>query len=82
MTNPSATSERYSYQNEPTWSRSEKAVARAAFDAALGLNRRSSRRSRCKARHVFFGLGRTDVPLGCLRLGAIEKKMQSQCSVQ
>ncbi len=36
MTNPSATSERYSYQNEPTWSRSEKAVARAAFDAALG----------------------------------------------
>src|SRR5206468_5440822 len=26
----------YPYQNEPTWSRSEKAVARAAFDAALG----------------------------------------------
>jgi hypothetical protein len=25
----------YPYQNEPTWSKSEKAIARAAFDAAL-----------------------------------------------
>ncbi|HVR25100.1 MAG TPA: hypothetical protein VMU26_17475 [Candidatus Polarisedimenticolia bacterium] len=25
----------YPYQNEPTWSRSEKAIARTAFDAAL-----------------------------------------------
>ncbi len=35
MTSPSATQDRYPYQNEPTWSRSEKTVARAAFDAAL-----------------------------------------------
>jgi Photoprotection regulator fluorescence recovery protein len=26
----------YPYQNEPTWSKSEKAIARTAFDAALG----------------------------------------------
>jgi hypothetical protein len=36
MTNPSATPVSYPCQNEPTWSKSEKAVARAAFDAALG----------------------------------------------
>ena len=36
MTSSSATQERYPYQNEPTWSKPEKAVARAAFDAALG----------------------------------------------
>ena len=35
MTSPSATQDRYPYQNEPTWSRSEKAIARKAFDAAL-----------------------------------------------
>ena len=35
MTGPSATQDSYPYQNEPIWSRSEKAVARAAFDAAL-----------------------------------------------
>ena len=34
MTSPSATQESYPYQNEPIWSRSEKTVARAAFDAA------------------------------------------------
>jgi hypothetical protein len=36
MTSPSATQESYPYQNEPIWSRSEKAIARTAFDAALG----------------------------------------------
>ena len=36
MTNPSATQDSYPYQNEPIWSRSEKAIARTAFDAALG----------------------------------------------
>ena len=36
MTSPSATPEHYPYQNEPIWSRSEKAIARKAFDAALG----------------------------------------------
>jgi hypothetical protein len=36
MTSPSATPNRYPYQNEPVWSRSEKALARKAFDAALG----------------------------------------------
>ena len=36
MTSPSATPDRYPYQNEPIWSSSEKAVARKAFDAALG----------------------------------------------
>jgi hypothetical protein len=36
MTSPSATQDRYPYQNEPTWSRSERAIARTAFDAALG----------------------------------------------
>jgi hypothetical protein len=36
MTNPSATQDSYPYQNEPVWSRSEKAIARRAFDAALG----------------------------------------------
>ena len=35
MTSPSATQGSYPYQNEPTWSRSEKTVARTAFDAAL-----------------------------------------------
>lgn len=30
--NPNA----YPYKNEPTWSRSENAIARTAFDAALG----------------------------------------------
>ena len=34
MTTPSATQDRYPYQNEPIWSSSEKAVARTAFDAA------------------------------------------------
>ena len=36
MTSPSAKLNRYPYQNEPNWSRSEKALARKAFDAALG----------------------------------------------
>ena len=36
MTSPSATQDRYPYQNEPIWSRSEKVIARTAFDAALG----------------------------------------------
>ena len=35
MNSPSATQNTYPYQNEPTWSKSEKAIARAAFDAAL-----------------------------------------------
>ncbi len=36
MTSPSATPDRYPSQNEPIWSRSEKTIARTAFDAALG----------------------------------------------
>ena len=36
MTSQSATHDRYPYQNEPIWSRSEKTIARKAFDAALG----------------------------------------------
>ena len=36
MTSPSATQDSYPYQNEPIWSRSEKIIARTAFDAALG----------------------------------------------
>jgi hypothetical protein len=36
MTSPSAIQDRYPYQNEPNWSRSEKIIARKAFDAALG----------------------------------------------
>ena len=36
MSSPSATQDRYPYQNAPIWSRSEKIVARKAFDAALG----------------------------------------------
>ena len=35
MSSPSATQDTYPYQNEPTWSKSEKAIARTAFDAAL-----------------------------------------------
>ena len=35
MSSPSATPNMYPYQNEPTWSKSEKAIARTAFDAAL-----------------------------------------------
>ena len=35
MTSPSATQDRYPYQNEPIWSRSEKRIARTVFDAAL-----------------------------------------------
>ena len=36
MTSPSATQHAYPYQNEPTWSKSEKTIARTTFDAALG----------------------------------------------
>jgi hypothetical protein len=36
MPSPSATQDSYPYQNEVIWSRSEKAIARKAFDAALG----------------------------------------------
>jgi hypothetical protein len=36
MTSPTANQDRSPYQNEPIWSRSEKAIARKAFDAALG----------------------------------------------
>ena len=36
MSSPSATPNMYPYQNEPIWSRSEKNIARQAFDAALG----------------------------------------------
>jgi hypothetical protein len=36
MTSPSANQNSYPYQNEPIWSRSEKIIARTAFDAALG----------------------------------------------
>jgi hypothetical protein len=35
MTSQSATQHSYPYPNEPTWSKSEKAIARTAFDAAL-----------------------------------------------
>jgi Photoprotection regulator fluorescence recovery protein len=35
MSGPSATPNKYPYPHEPTWSRSEKAIARAVFDAAL-----------------------------------------------
>ena len=35
MSSPSATRNTYPYHNEPTWSKSEKAIARTAFDAAL-----------------------------------------------
>jgi hypothetical protein len=36
MTIPSATQHTYPYHNEPIWSKSEKLIARKAFDAALG----------------------------------------------
>ena len=36
MSNPAAPQSSYPYQDEPTWSKSEKAIARTAFDAALG----------------------------------------------
>ena len=35
MSGPSATPNRYPYQNELKWSKSEKAIARTVFDAAL-----------------------------------------------
>ena len=35
MSSPFAPQDSYPYQNEPTWSKLEKAIARAAFDAAL-----------------------------------------------
>jgi Photoprotection regulator fluorescence recovery protein len=35
MISPPATQDSYLYQDEPIWSRSEKALARKAFDAAL-----------------------------------------------
>ncbi len=35
MSSPSATQNTYPYENEPKWSKSEKAIARTAFDAAL-----------------------------------------------
>jgi hypothetical protein len=36
MTIPPATQHIYPYQNDPIWSKSEKLIARTAFDAALG----------------------------------------------
>jgi len=36
MNSPSANQNNYPYRNEPTWSKSEKVIARRAFDAALG----------------------------------------------
>jgi len=36
MNSPTATQQNYPHQNEPIWSRSEKALVRKAFDAALG----------------------------------------------
>jgi Photoprotection regulator fluorescence recovery protein len=36
MSSPSVNHDLYPYQNQPTWSKSEKAIARTAFDAALG----------------------------------------------
>jgi hypothetical protein len=35
MSGPCATQNTYPNQNEPTWSKSEKAIARTAYDAAL-----------------------------------------------
>ena len=35
MSSPSATQNTYPYPNEPTWSKSEKAIARTVFDAVL-----------------------------------------------
>jgi len=35
MSSPSVNQKTYPWQNEPTWSKSEKAIARTAFDAAL-----------------------------------------------
>src|SRR3954467_2860100 len=35
MSSPSVNQNTYPWQNEPTWSKSEKAIARKAFDAAL-----------------------------------------------
>ena len=35
MNSPSVSQRRYTQQNEPAWSRSEKAIAHKAFDAAL-----------------------------------------------
>jgi hypothetical protein len=35
MPSQSVTQDRYPYQNEPTWSNSEKVIARTAFDTAL-----------------------------------------------
>lgn len=36
MSSPSTSQDTYPWQNEPMWSKSEKAIARRAFDAALG----------------------------------------------
>ena len=36
MSSPSMSQDTYPWQNEPMWSKSEKAIARKAFDAALG----------------------------------------------
>lgn len=36
MSSPSISQETYPWQNQPTWSKSEKVIARKAFDAALG----------------------------------------------
>ena len=35
MSSPSVNQNTYPWQNEPTWSKSEKAIVRTAFDAAL-----------------------------------------------
>ena len=59
MTISSATQDSYPYQNELTWSRSEKAVADTAFHAALGreLHRKQSKRpTRSGTRRILWDL--------------------------
>ena len=52
MNNPSVSQQRYPHQNEPTWSKLEKAIARKAFDAAQRELQEVSREAKQKAGQI------------------------------
>ena len=53
MSSPSATQNMYPYQNQPMWSKSERVIARTAFEAALKRDLQEvMRKTKQKADHL------------------------------
>ena len=52
MNSPSVNRNNYPYQNELTWSKSEKVIARRAFDGALGREREVIQRAKRMANEI------------------------------